>query len=168
MDSHKPSLEAVIQSPLGEVRVWLDPDPAAAAGGLRTSLRIDYADEATAVRIAADMGRVVARLGQVVRGLTGAEAAPASAMAMVQTFAPWLAERTEADATARTLIRHLHQDYLTWCDRAALPAMPLREFGSRLSERGFTPAGLINQGGYKGQSRGGIRIRIADVSAVAQ
>lgn len=164
-----PPIEALIRSPLGEIRVWLDhPTDDPATHGVRSSIRIDYADEGEAARCGHDMARIIGRMAHVVRGLAGAESAPATAIAGAATFAPWLAERTEADPTARTLIRHLHQDYVVWCDRAALPALPLREFGHLLSERGFTPAGLISQGGYKGQSRGGVRIRMASVVGVAQ
>lgn len=163
-----PELEAVIRSPLGEVRVWLVPDDGGRPGGLRTALRIDYADEAEAVHIGADMARVVARLAHVVRGLAGTEVAPAAAVAGATTFAPWLAARTEIDPTARTLIRHLHQDYIVWCDDQGLPAVTLRDLGHMLSDRGFTPAGLISQGGFKGQSRGGLRIRMASVAGAVQ
>lgn len=156
-----PDIEVTLRSPLGEVRVWLAPEGADDAGMIRASLRIEYGDEADTVRTAADMARVVARLGVAVRGLASGETAPAVSNVVAATLAPWLAERTEADPTARTLIRHLHQDYLAWCDRQGLPGLPLREFGNALSERGFTHAGLITQGGFKGRSRGGIRIRMA-------
>lgn len=168
MTDHPPT-EALIRSPLGEIRVWIDADAGPeSTHAVRSSIRVDYDDEGEAARRAHDMARVVGRLAQVVRGLANAESAPASAVAGAATFAPWLAERTEPDPTARTLIRHLHQDYVVWCDRSALPALPLREFGQLLSERGFTPAGLISQGGYKGQSRGGIRVRLGSVAGAAQ
>lgn len=159
-------VEALVRSPLGDIRITLRPaDDAGAGGGLQTSIRLDFGDEVSRATHAADMGRVVAELARAVRGL-GAPVETARPAAN-PTIGPWLTERTEADPGARTLIRYLHQDYVAWCDRRALVAMNVREFGLALSERGFDHAGNIHQGGFRGRARGGLRIRLGDASPVA-
>lgn len=163
-------VEALVRSPLGDIRITLRPADDASpdgrqGGGLQTSIRLDFGDEVSRAGHAADMGRVVAELARAVRGL----GAPVEAArpAANPTIGPWLAERTEADPGARTLIRYLHQDYVAWCDRRALVAMNVREFGLALSERGFDHAGNIHQGGFRGRARGGLRIRLGDAAPIA-
>lgn len=153
--------EAVVRTPIGDLRVWIDfDDPAPPAGLVRTSVRLDYAggDEDQA-RHAGQIGRVIAQLGQVARGLTGQVMPGAGGAALAATVGPWLAERTEPEPAARALTRDLWRDYLAWCDGQGLPPVGQADFGAQLTDRGFAPAGTFRQGGAQGRARGGLRLR---------
>lgn len=159
--SDLPAFEAVLRSPQGEIRVWLDPatKPDAEAHAVRTSLRIDYGDEAD--RLVHDQAalRLVAQLTRAVRGLSGAGTAEVAAAAAAPSVGPWLVERTEAEPTTRTLVAHLFQDYLAWCDRRAFTPLSRFDFGRELEQRGSPSAGKIRQGATQGHARGGLRLR---------
>lgn len=152
--------EAVLHSPLGEVRVTLDDQ-----GAVRTRLRIDYDDEAG--RLAHDQAalRLAHALAGVVRNLAGVGVAEAAAAGAAPSIGPWLVERCDPDPTSRTLGRLLYQDYLAWCDRRDIRPVALFDFHRDLDQRGFRTAGNIRQGGVQGRARGGLRLRLTGVPA---
>lgn len=153
-----PRFEVILRSPQGEVRAWIDPTTGHEPAAIRTSLRIDYDDDAG--RIANDQAalRLVAELNRAVRGLSGISPAE-SVVAPGPSVGPWLTERVDADPTSRTLSRYLFQDYIAWCDRRGFQPIALADFGRELDQRGFRTAGSIRQGGVQGRARGGLRLR---------
>lgn len=148
-------VEALITSPLGEVRVWIEPD--GEGGRLRTTIRHDFADAADAgllhdalIRVAAQLETTVRRLAPV--GRPAAQASP---------VARWLADRTEAGPAWRTPASDLYRDFLNWCDANGVRPVNQRRFGSELSDRGYSAAGQTAAGL---RYRGGLRIKAAPVA----
>ena len=155
------AFHAVLHSPLGEVRVVLDAD-----GAVRTSLRLDYADEAGRLSHDQSALRLAHALAGVVRNLAGVGVAEAAAASAAPSIGPWLVERCEADPTSRTLGQLLYRDYLAWCDRRDIRPVAVFEFHRDLDQRGFRTAGNIRQGGVQGRARGGLRLRLTEIPAV--
>ncbi len=150
-----PQVEAVIRSPLGEVRVWLDATPetdASPAHAVRTSVRMDYVDD-PAVSLA-EIGVVTARLNEVLGGLNGGR--PASETTDRATVALWVAERAVLEATSRTPVSALYADYSLWCDRRGQRPVNVMAFGREMGARGFPVAGKDASGR---KYRGGLRLK---------
>ncbi len=165
--------EAVLRSPLGEIRVWLVPPRdgdgpvgLTAPHAVRTAIRVDFDDDAERIRHDQAALRLVAELTRAVRGLSGIGPAEI-AVSTAPSVGPWLVERSESDPSTRTLSRYLYQDYLAWCDRRGFAPVALSDFGRELDQRGFRPAGVIRQGGVQGRARGGLRLRPEAVAMVA-
>lgn len=149
-------IEAIIRSPLGEVRVWIEPD--GEGGQVRTSIRFDY-DDGLAGGVTQDaLTRVAAHLEATVRRLGPTPRATLSA----SPVARWLVDRVEAAPAHRTPASDLYRDFLNWCDANGVNGAPSqRSFGSALSDRGFRPAGL-GRGGLV--YRGGLRLKPGPVA----
>lgn len=143
-------VEAVITSPLGEVRVWIEPD--GEGGRLRTVIRHDFADGADAGLLHDALSRVAAQLDATIRrlGPVGKPAASASPVAR------WLADRTETGPAWRTPAADLYRDFLNWCDANGVGGISQRRFGDDLRDRGFRAAGMSSQGL---RFRGGLRLK---------
>ena len=157
-DPTLPPIEALIRSPLGEVRVWIDPTETDPAHAVRTAIRLDYDDPADRMQHDQTALRLVSELNRVIRALSGIGAAE-NAAATAPSIGPWLVERVETDPTTRTLGRYLYLDYVTWCDRRGFTPVAAHDFGRELDQRGFRTAGTIRQGGTQGRARGGLRLR---------
>jgi len=153
-------IEAIIRSPLGEIRVWLDAAPetdAMAANAVRTSVRMDYADDPAVCM--AEIGQVTARLNEVLRGLNGGR--PAAETSQRANLALWLADRAVPEATARTPAATLFADYTLWCERRNTRPVNQVTFGSELRTRGFPVAGKDTTGR---KYRGGLRLKPAETA----
>lgn len=155
----RPFIEAVIYSPLGEVRVWIETppdaaDPAAfASNPVRTSLRLDYQGGRDDALAHAGLARVAAHLNEALRGLNGGRPLRAVAEAPI---ALWLADRAIVTPGARTLARDLYADYTAWCLAAGGQPMSQRAFGDALRDRQMGVAGKSSDGL---QYRGGVTLR---------
>lgn len=141
-----PAVEAVIRTPLGDVRCWID-----AEGAVRTSLNaqlgggMDPAVRPQALAVADQAARAI-------RALFGCEAAtPANPGA----FSEWFAERVQPDDDARTRSVDFYEDYLAWCEKRSLRALSIRQFGDALSDRNGPP--VKDRYGYK--VRRGLRLK---------
>lgn len=143
-------IQAVITSPLGEVRVWIEPDDT--GGRLRTVIRHDFAEGADAGLNHDSLARVANQLEQTIRRL-GPVGRPATQASPV---ARWLADRTETGPAWRTPAGDLYRDFLNWCDANGVRAVSQRAFGDALADRGFRNAGLSSAGL---RYRGGLRLR---------
>lgn len=149
-------IEAIIRSPLGEVRVWIEPD--ADGGQVRTSIRFDY-DDGLAGGVTQDaLTRVATHLEATIRRLGPTPRATLSA----SPVARWLAERVDAAPAHRTPASDLYRDFLNWCDANGVQNAPSQKaFGAALSDRGYRPAGL-GRGGLA--YRGGLRLKPGPVA----
>lgn len=154
------SIEAIIRSPLGEIRVWLDDTPetdAGSANAVRTTVRMDYADDPAMGM--ARIGLVTARLNEVLRGLNGGR--PAAENSHRANVALWIADRIATEAMARTPAATLYADYTLWCERRSARPVNQAVFGTEMTQRGFPVAGKDNTGR---KYRGGLRLRPSDAS----
>lgn len=153
-----PTIQAVIRSPLGEVRVWVEPgsEPHAPTG-IRTSARIDYSDDADVVVLHDELVRVAAQLNSVIRRL----APQGGSRPTASLLGRWIADRAVVTAGARVPAGQLFDDYATWCAEQGLKAISQKAFGIALTDLGFLTAGL-NGRGLK--MRSGLTLRtMADV-----
>lgn len=144
------AVEAIIRSPLGELRVWIVPDDQ--GGTLRTASRFEFADGPATAAAHDDIGRVAQALADAVRRL-GPPNRPALS---ASPTARWLAERIETGPAWRTPAADLYRDFLNWCDANGARAVSQRHFGSELTDRGFRRAGQSAQGLVY---RGGLRLK---------
>lgn len=155
MTDATPSIEAVIRSPLGEIRVWIEPGEDGAP--VRTSVRLDFADDADALRIHDELARVAAALDGAVRRQAPAGQMAGSASPVVR----WIADRCESSPGSRTPATDLFRDFTLWCDANGVRPMTQKAFGSAMSDRGYRLAGKSAAGlSY----RGGVRLRAAPVA----
>lgn len=153
--SASPPIEAILRSPLGEVRVWIERDlltEADDAHAVRTSVRLDYADDPAVQQVA--IGRVVNRMADVLRGMNlGRLALDGPSLS---PFSAWIAARAILDPAARTLSRDLYADYRLHAVGVNGRVMSAKAFGDALRDRGCGAAGKDIRGL---QYRGGIRLR---------
>lgn len=166
-DTANPSIEAVIRSPLGEIRVWLDvatetdagADPTAHA--VRTSVRIDYADDAAALAVHDQLARVAASLDAAVRRLAPQGFVAGEASPVVR----WIADRAESAPGARTLATDLFRDFVLWCDANGVRPTTQTAFSNALTDRGYRRAGKNAAGLIY---RGGLRLKAHPVAVIAR
>ena len=157
-----PPIEAVIRSPLGEIRVWLEPaTDETSLDAVRTSVRIDYADDASALAVHDQLARVAASLDAAVRrlapqGFVAGEAAP---------VVRWIADRAESAPGVRTLATDLFRDFVLWCDANGVRPMTQTAFSNALTDRGYRRAGKNAAGLIY---RGGLRLKAHPVAVVAR
>lgn len=147
-----PTTEALIRSPLGEVRAWVDE-----TGAVRTEVRLLLSKDA------GDDGRVMAETGRA------ALSAVQSLGAMLNTaYAPvadgpnlfqrWFAERCVIDRNAITPSMTLYADFRDFADAQGSGAvMSLRAFGDALLDHQI----LSRKNGDGRKVRVGIRLRPA-------
>lgn len=167
--SSLPALEALIRSPLGEVRVWIEPTSEADAQGglpavdgeLRTSIRLDFVQGPDAARCHDDLSRIADALNAAVRRL----AMPGGAALRPTAVARWLSDRVDAGPSWRTPASDLYRDFTHWCDANGIRPISQRAFGDELAQRGFHRAGKSSAGMIY---RGGLRIKPGPVALAAR
>lgn len=145
--SDLPAFEALIRSPLGEVRVWIDDD-----GEQRTELRVAFpsgAETAEQARLAAAVAEQVANVCRGIAGRTG------SGTASPNAFVGWFTERLVPDTGGRVSALVLYEDYLAWCQRRGITPMSLRLVADALSARGVLAVGKDRFGR---KLRGGVKL----------
>lgn len=129
MNTNPPTIEAIVRTPLGTVRVWIDLD-----GAVRTSINAEIGgggqDPATRPQVLA----VADQAGRTIRAMLGCDAgSPANPGAVAE----WFAERAVADDGGRVPSLDAYEDYLAWCEGRRLRPLSLRLFGDALSDRGM-------------------------------
>ena len=150
-----PAFEALIRSPLGEIRVWIDDQ-----GEQRTEMRVAFpsgADSAEQARLAAAVAEQAANVCRGVAGRTGAGTVSPNA------FTGWFTERLTPDVGARVQVMTLYEDYLAWCALRGVARMSLRQFADGLSARGVLGVGKDSFGR---KLRGGVRLAPAQSAPV--
>jgi hypothetical protein len=119
--------EAIIRSPLGEVRVLIDAD-----GKVRTSLRIDYAEGGGVGAAARAMAQVSDAATDAVRALVGRMGAQSDG----SLVADWLEERCVRATAACETERDLYTDFRGWLAAQRVePPIPEADFHRSLSAR---------------------------------
>ncbi|PZO07629.1 MAG: hypothetical protein DCF29_03770 [Alphaproteobacteria bacterium] len=152
-------IEVVLHSPMGEVRVWIEPD--AEGGTLRTSIRLDYVDGPEGALLHDALARVAAHLDQAVRRLAPGNGRVGNGASPV---ARWISERVDAGPGWRTAASDLYRDYLYWCDANGVRAVSQRSCGGDLSDRGYLTAGKSRHGLTY---RGGLRIKPGPIAVAS-
>lgn len=158
MTTPAPAYEAVIRSPLGEIRVWIEAGEDGAP--VKTSVRLDFADDADALRSHDELARVSAALDNAVRRLTPAGQINGAPSPVIR----WIADRCESSPGVRTPATDLFRDFVLWCDAHGVRPMSQKAFGVALGDRGYRTAGKSAAGLYY---RGGIRLKAAPVALAA-
>ena len=153
----QPTIEAVILSPLGEVRVWIDAGHATdRPAPVRTSIRMEYVGDREADPCAADLARVVAQLEQALKGLNGGRPLADTRRPPV---AAWLAERCILAPGARTLSSDLYADFTIWAAANGFAhVMSTRAFADVLRSHNI---GLAGKSATGLKYRGGVTLRSA-------
>jgi hypothetical protein len=149
-----PTIEAVIRSPIGEVRVWID-----AEGAPRTSIVCEYMSGREAFDAGQQMAAVMELASNAVRGLVGRAqpfSAPLSAPPL--GIARWVDERCVMDRTARVQSITLYEDYAAWAEGQSGRPLTMRGFADALSESRFPIAGKDR---YGRKLRSGLRLKPA-------
>lgn len=146
-----PAVEAIIRSPLGEVRAWVDGD-----GAIQTDIRLSLtAEAASSGRTMAETGRAALAAVQSLSQMLGSPLV--IARGGPNLFELWVTERCDLDPAAITPSMTLYADFRDFLDaRGGGAAMSIRSFADALRDKQVF--GRKNGDGRK--VRQGIRLKV--------